>query len=530
MPVNSTHPKYNRFTEKWQRCQDTYDGQDAIHQAGVRYLPMLIDQPAAAYDAYKGRTPFYNATYRTIVGLVGMVFRRPPHVEVPPAIKEMLKDVTLSNKPLQVFGQDISTEALKKGRVGIFVDCPEVRQPQNGYATLADQLTQNVRPSLLMYVAESIINWKTDKINNKVVLSMVVLKEDVSVSKDAFEDDVQETWRVLDLIGGRYRVRLFKRREKSTRPAAATPAAGAGPAGPVAPAPVLSPNADIGDFDQIGTDVFPLMGGKAMTYIPFVFIGAEGLDADPTDPPLIDLVDMNLSHYRTMADYEHGAHFTGLPTPYIAGYRPDDPKEKLYVGSASAWNFPDPNTKVGYLEFSGSGLTTLREILDRKETQMAILGARMLEPQKKQSETAESKEIHRKGEESMLSMISQTVSMGIEIALKWFSEWAGANPKGVVYEQNTDFFPAPMDAGMLSAIVSAWQQGAVSDRTLHENLQRGGVVPESRTFEEEQNNIQEGARRMAALAALTEPDPASDDEDDPPGGEGEGGPPRFGGA
>lgn len=517
MPVNSLHLRYNRFTDKWQRCQDVYDGQDAVHAAGPRYLPQLIDQPQAAYDSYKGRTPFYNATYRTIVGLVGMLFRRPPRVEVPPAITEMLEDVTLSNKPLQVFGQDISTEALKKGRVGILVDCPEVKQPQNGYATMADQRNQGVRPSLLMYVAESIINWKTMKVNNKIVLSMVTLREEVAVAKDAFEDELRETWRVLDLIDGRYRVRLFRKREQSRPGTPAAAATAAGPAGP-APAPVITQtNADIGDFDQIGQDVFPLMNAKPMGYIPFVFIGAEGLDADPTDPPLIDLVDMNLSHYRTMADYEHGAHFTGLPTPYIAGYRPDNQAEKLYVGSSAAWTFPGADTKVGYLEFSGSGLDTLREILDRKETQMAILGARMLEPQKKASETAESKEIHRKGEESMLSMISQTVSMGIEIALKWFSEWAGGNPEGVVYEQNTDFFPAPMDAGMLSAIVAAWQQGAVSDKTLHENLQQGGIIPDSRTFEEEQSNIQEGARRMAALAALTAPEPPPDDEEqDPP--------------
>jgi len=508
MPVDSTHLRYNKFIDKWRRCQETYDGQDAIHDAGTRYLPQLIDQPAEAYDSYKKRTPFYNATYRTIVGLVGMMFRRAPRVEVPAAITEMIEDVTLSNKPLQVFGQDVSTEALKKGRIGILVDCPEI-ETSGRYVTMADQRNQGIRPSLQMYTAESIINWKTTKVQNKVVLSMVVLKEDRTVSKDMFQDEYKDQWRVLDLDPtGSYRVRVYMRREQ--------PAAGTAPVvgTPAAPAPVLSPLDDIGDFIQVGGDIYPLMNAQRMTYIPFVFIGAEGLDADPSDPPLIDLVDMNLSHYRTMADYEHGAHFTGLPTPYIAGYKSDDPKEKLYVGSSSAWTFPDHQTKVGYLEFAGQGLTTLREILDRKETQMAILGARMLEPQKKQAETAESKEIHRKGEESMLSMISQTVSMGIQIALEWFAEWAGADPSGVVYEQNTDFFPAPMDAGMLSAIVSAWQQGAVSDRTLHENLQRGEIIPESRTFEEEQANIQEGARRMAALAALTQPEPAPD-EDDP---------------
>ena len=31
-------------------------------------------------------------------------------------------------------------------------------------------------------------------------------------------------------------------------------------------------------------------------------------------PPLNDLADVNLSHYRGYADHKHGLHFTALPT------------------------------------------------------------------------------------------------------------------------------------------------------------------------------------------------------------------------
>jgi hypothetical protein len=58
------------------------------------------------------------------------------------------------------------------------------------------------------------------------------------------------------------------------------------------------------------------------------------------------------------ADYEHGCHFTGLPTPWIAGYQAADPEkpDTFYIGSTAAWTFGDPNAKCGYLEFSGGGL------------------------------------------------------------------------------------------------------------------------------------------------------------------------------
>lgn len=496
MPVNTEHPQYLKFSTKWERCCDVYDGEDAIHDAGAKYLPRLKDQSNEDYNAYKDRTPFYNATYRTIVGLVGMMFRVEPKTDVPDVATEMLKDVTLSGKPLQVFAEAVSTDALKVGRVGILVDCPEIgrdsEQPQK-FLTLADQLQQNIRPAMLMYCAQSILNWKTEKVNNQVVLKMVVLKEQRAVAKDEFEDKMEDVYRVLDLENGRYRVRMFKKKDK--------------PGGSQnVPAPAKPINTPLGDedFEELSSAT-PLMNGQPLRYIPFVFIGAEDLEPDVTDPPLIDLVNANLAHYRVSADYYHGAHFTGLPTPYISGYVQPNKGEKLYIGSSHAWVFPSEKVKVGYLEFGGEGLGTLEKILDRIETHMAILGARMLEPQKKQAETAESKEIHRKGEESMLSMMSQTISMGIERALKWFTEWAGGDPAGVVYAQNTDFFPAPMDSAMLTAQVSTWQMGGISDRTLFENLKRGEIVPADRTFEEEQRLITEGAGRMSALNALTNP-------------------------
>lgn len=509
MPVNFEHVEYQRFVKKWKRCQDTYDGQDAVHDAGEDYLPRLKDQLKTDYESYKCRAVFYNATYRTISGLVGMMFRRPPKIQVPPVVEPLLKDVTMSGVDFQVLAQNVSTEALKKGRLGILVDCPKVQGVEGReYLTLADQLDQGIRPNMQLYVAESIINWKTTRVDNAVVLSMVVLKESQPVKKDEFTDEFKDVYRVLDLdeaSSGFYRVRLYRRKEQSD---VMTPQA----APPVTIAPV-NPPADA-DFILL-EETYPLMNGEPMGFIPFVFMSAEDLEPGVSDPPLIDLVNLNLSHYRTMADYEHGAHFTGLPTPYIAGHVNENSNEKMYVGSTHAWVFSNPNVKVGYLEFGAGGLTTLKEILDRKEQQMAILGARMLEPQKKGVEKPEAMSIYRKGEESMLAMVAQTVSMGIERALRWFSEWAGGDPGQVVFEINRNFLTVPLDAMTLSTIVSMWQQGAISDRTLHENLQKGEIIPDDRDFEEEQSLIQEGARRMAAISAITNPVPPPELDNEP---------------
>lgn len=473
MPVNTKHPQYERMAGKWKRCRDVADGQDAVHLAGEAYLPKLKDQLSEDYEAYKRRALFYNATWRTIAGLNGMLFRKPMTVEAPASVVPLLDDVTMMGVPFQIFSEGVGEEALKVGRLGVLVDYP--RADTTGM-TMADAQRMKLRPCMQMYTAESIINWRVERVNDVPRLALVVLCETEMVQEDAFKQKAETRYRVLSLEDGAYTVSVYK----------------------------VELDKDV----LLEGPFVPLMNGRPLDYIPFAFIGADDCTPEVDEPPLIDLVNVNLSHYRTTADLEHGAHFTGLPTAWIAGHTPATDAagnaEKLYIGSAAAWIFKDPTAKAEYLEFKGEGLGALEKLLDRKERQMAILGARMLEQQKKAAETAESQSIFRKGEESALAATSQVVSLGLTRVLEWFSAWAGAAGECKA-ELNRDFFPQPMTAPMLTALVSAWQMGAMSDQTLFENLQRGEVVRQGKTLEEEQKEIQESAPKLA-------PQPGADEE------------------
>lgn len=449
MPVNALHPEYDKMQKKWKRAIAVCKGQDAVHEGGSEYLPRLSEQTDDEYAAYKKRTPFYNASWRTVVGLQGMLFRKPPKVKVPEGMKDMLKDVTLTGVPLHIFVLQLVEECLKLGRVGVFVDYPVA--PDN--ATRADVIAGNFRPSMKMYKALSIINWKTKLIKNKVVLSMVVLKEVEEVAIDEFATRMEEQFRVLDLVevDGKhiFRVRLFRI------------------------------DANQGEL-PVGNPVFPKLKGKNMESIPFQFIGVDDVSWKVDEPPLIDLFDMNLSHYRTTADYEHGCHFTGLPTAVISGYVPeaneDGTKEKFCIGSMTAWVFPRPDAKASYLEFTGQGLGALRENLERKEGYMAILGARMLEVDVKGGvESANTAALHRGGEQSTLSSVAQATSMGVTLAMEIFRDYADVTGE-IAFELNRDFFPVPMDALTITAIIAGWQNGAYSYDTMFENLQKGEII------------------------------------------------------
>jgi len=455
--VDSHHPLYDSMSDSWQSCRDCVAGQKAIHAAGERYLPKLTDQTDSDYQAYKTRAQFFNATWRTISALSGMIFRRPPVIDVAPSVEPYLDDVTMSGISFHILAQRATLEVLTTGRLGVLVDYPQ--QSVEGM-TLADAQKLNLRPSMNTYPAESIINWKTTWSRNRTVLSMVVLTESAALEPDnEFEHKTETRYRVLDLFNNQYRVRVFRINDKK-------------------------------EDEQVGKDLFPLMNGKPLDFIPFYFIGVDDMTPEIDDPPLNDLVDLNLDHYRLDADYKHGLHFTGLPTPVVTGYTRENENEKLYVGSSSAWVFSDPRAKATYLEYTGQGLSAIQAAKASDEQNMAILGARLLSSEKKAVETAQTAQIHRAGESSILSAISSTISIGLTMALNTFCEWAGSPGKWSVV-LNDEFMPPEVTPQELAEWLKGWQMGApgFSDQGLFDILQKREVVMPGVTLKEEQERI-----------------------------------------
>ena len=121
------------------------------------------------------RAGFFNAKWRTVSGLQGMLFRKLPVVEVPASVKPLLASITESAQPLQIFALEIVEECLTVGRAGVLVDYPVVADEG---ATQADAILRNLRPTMSLYETESIVNWKEETITSQKVLTRVILKED----------------------------------------------------------------------------------------------------------------------------------------------------------------------------------------------------------------------------------------------------------------------------------------------------------------------------------------------------------------
>lgn len=441
--------QYQKVSSDWKKCRDSVAGEGVVHEAGEEYVQRLSGQTDYEYKAYLKRTPFYNATARTIDGMVGMIFRKDPSIEVPDLLIPIIEDMTLTDSDIEEVGELLSREILEVGRVGVLVEYPVVSEQPS---SLAQADASNNRPYCTIYKAESIINWREERINNSMQLAMVTLMEAATEYVNEFESISIEQVRALLLTDAGYMQRLYRKSDKT------------------------------GEWMQFGDDIIPIMNGASLSYIPMVLFNANGGLSDVSKPPMLDLVNINLSHYRTSADLEHGAHFTGLPTAVISGYQ-NDSNDKFSIGSTTAWVFPQPDAKAVYLEFTGQGLGALESLKKEKEAAMAALGSRMLAPEKSGVEASSTLRMRHNGEGAVLSSIVNVINEGLEKVLEIMSQWIGATGD-IEVEFNKDFMSEGLTAQEVLAYVQAWQAGALPKEELFYNLKQGEIIRSETTYEE----------------------------------------------
>ena len=483
--MNSTHSDYDASALDWSRARDVLAGEDAVKAAGDKYLARLDSQTDDEFAAYRKRASFFNATGRTADGYVGLMFRRPPFVKVPEssagvgaALASFVNDADMLGTTLAAYAKNVVWEVMGVGRAGSLVDWE-------------DQVEQRAYVSL--YSAEQIINWQVGRVNGRNVPTLVVLRETVTklavgAGGDEFVPETVDQIRVLKLVDGDTAAGPAGKRDYHCQVDLWQPKAG-------------QKQAVKTEWQLVETRT-PLRLGKPLPLIPFVFHGPRHSRSDVDRLPLSDIIAVNLDHYRLDADFKHGLHFTALPTAWVSGF---DKTSTLRIGSSAAWVSETPGATAGFLEFTGQGLTTFERAMDRDERLMAVLGSRLLEDQKKVGETAMAIELRQSGEHSVLSCVATSVSESLTQILRWVYWWNSTEdvPDSVtsgevLMQLNTDFSTKGMDSQELTAVVAAWQKGAMSRDSMFELFRKGEILPDGRTNQDEAALIRAGLAEKAA--------------------------------
>lgn len=464
MPVDSRHPEYEEYCQQWRTMRDSVEGLRAIREGTTLYLPKLFNQTPDEYKAYQQRALYFGAPARTLEAFQGMLTRKAPQIEAPEDSKAFLDDCDLRNGSFVAHIQSVLWQLLNVARAGTLIDWNDAL----------------ARPYITMYEAEDIINWGTAKIGGVTRLSFLMLEEDSTEwspltgdpKPDEYAKACFDQWREFRLVedgkGGTIcTVKIWRK-----------------------PANAKTEN----DFVLIEERTLTRRG-IGLPMIPFVF---HGIGVDPMCPekPIgLDMADVAIAQYCNSADYENGLHMAGLPTPWVSGY--DNTKDTLALGMARAWILPDQNAKCGFLEFTGSGLTTLSSAIKEKSELMAALGARILDAPTNSAEAADTVRLRQTSESNVLTDIAasaeQTLSMALRIAEWWMGTVALPSDlhDDVYVAINKDLLGSKLPPTMLQQLLAALQSNAISFSTFFWNMQQGNMYPDGIDEDGEKEAIQQ---------------------------------------
>lgn len=430
------------------------------------------------FKAYIERAVWYGASASTVDGMLGQIFSRDPVFTGPKDRFEMiLNDATGGGLSVDQQARDVSEDALSLGRGGLFTDYSYVTT--NGVSEAQEQ-TGEARPYIKFVIAEDLINWRERWVDGAKRLTLVVFREETDADDDGFQIYKDIIWRELRLVEGVYYQRMW--REES---------------GQMSFTEWVAPTkAD----------------GTTFSEIPFVVFGSKNNDPTIDMPPMRDLVELNIAHFRNSADYEEACFICGQPTLFMSGMSEHWVKNVLKgtVTIGSRDGVPLPTGAQPHM-LQAQANTMIKEAMDQKERQMVAIGAKLIDSDKTQRTFGEAS-MEASAQNSVLSRVSKNVSDAYTKALRWCAEFMGITEK-VEYELNSDFDVSKMNPEELAAVISAWQSNGISFTEMRWQLKKGG-----RAYQEDEEMRDESENGDPLKLDITKPDP-NDPSEDPENGQ-----------
>jgi len=458
--VTFQREEYKNSLYAWSLVCDVCCGQQAIKEKGIIYLPQpnpsdKSPENTIRYKQYLARAVFYNATGRTLQGLIGAAFRKDPAIAVPKALDYVTDDIDGAGVSVYQQSQATLKAVLGMGRHLLLADYPMVTEQ----TSRAQMSSGTVRSTVVPYRAQQVINWRTTKVGAKHMLTLLVLDETAEeVTPDGFGVDHIPQYRVLRHDGGNYTQEIWRR-----------------------------------DGDKWALYQAPWIitdgAGRAWDEIPATFVGASNNDHTVDPSPMYDMAEINIAHYRNSADYEDSAFFVGQAQPWMSGlsesWRDHLEKTGIYIGSRSPILLPEGG-QFGIAQAQPN--TLAKEAMDQKEQQMIALGARLIQPGTA-VKTATESQGEQEANHSVLSLACANVSEAYTKALGWAARFMNVTGE-IEYSINQDFTEHRLDPQMLVALIGAWQSGQLPSSDLWGQLRKYGVIDGEKTDEEIREEVE----------------------------------------
>lgn len=440
---------YHNWRDIWRSIRHAMIGEVEIKRWGKYYLPKPEGMDDIQYAAYLDRAVFFNMVFRTVTGLTGSIFRREPRLlKAGPKLIKLTNRISKDGLSLNIFAKVVAQELLSTGRYGILAD-------------KADTNDVRADPYLAGYTCENVLDWTTTIINGRDEFDYILLREFktdrrlviMSGTKSIPNPTYGQLFNAFRILRLTYNPE-FDRYEYIQE--------------------YYARDNEDASLTEEPVTTQPLIYGVPMSTIPFAFFNPTTNLGDIEKPPILDILTLNLSHYKSYAQLEHGRFYTANPVYWVSGSNEDD---EYHIGPSVVWEI-GTNEKAGLIEFNGQGLKSLETALETKETQAASLGGRLIGDSSTAGQSDNQVKLKDRNEQSLLLNVTTVLNENFSMLLHVLAAWINETPDGLEFRCNQDFLLDQAAAREFRAITMMYQAGVMPIEVIYEYFLKADVIPE----------------------------------------------------
>ena len=434
----------------WSVMAAVTNGTNYLRDMSETYLPQEPREDDDAYQTRVDRSVLSPYTSRLIETAAGAILRKPIHIEGDPYWLELAQNIDGLGSNINEYARRALVSSLTYGHSAILVDYPAASEARN----LAEERAMGRRPYFVHVDAPQIWGWRKEPGTNRL-LQVRIHDYDVRPLNEFGEEQVEEM-RVI--YPGRY------------------------------------------DLYTLGQELveFTATGGYSLDEIPLVPIYSNRRGLLVSQPPLLDIANLNITHYQRQADLIHALHIAAMPTLVLEGWDDTTGSATMGVNYAIAMQ---PGNKAYYVQADATSFDAQMAELESLASQMSTLGVTKLFGQKFVAESAEAKRIDQAQSNSVLSIISQELESALNQAFGFAAQYVGMEPPEITIDRDFDYYR--LIGQDVSVLAQLNQMGKISDAMLLEILRRGEVLPDNINIEDELEGSTENALALPEAAENT---------------------------
>ncbi|HHL2824769.1 TPA: DUF4055 domain-containing protein [Citrobacter murliniae] len=436
--------KVEAIAECWPMITALLGGTEEMREAGKTYLPQWPNEDNNFYQRRLAVATLLPAFARTVEVLSGKPFSRPVTWadDVPKSITDLFDDIDMQGTNLHSFLASVLEEAMGFGICIVLADYPTT----SGEMTVAETKATGVRPYWVKICANCLLDWRSERINGREVLTHLRFVECVTEPDpaDEFTEIHIEQVRVLD--SGRWRV--YREQKDSTT----------------------------GEIKWVLHDE----GLTTLNYVPGVPVYGKKLGFMCSKPPLSEIAYLNVEHWQSKSDQQTILHVARVPILFGKGF---DPEEPITVGAATAVVSEKEQADLKYVEHTGKAIESGSKDLERLEDLMRQIGAELLVIKPGRVTVAQTRQEDESGT-CALQRIVQDFEDAADQILQITAEWLGEKSGGSLTIYN-DFGASSLAEATAQLLLDANIANVISNETLFSELQRRGLVKDNIKWDEE---------------------------------------------